>query len=108
MKKSHIKHFKGVFMRDDLKTDKINKIECGIINLDSIFSKGTYWTCYKKIGNKDVYFDSYSEAPPPLELQKYFEDKNIFYSIDNIQTYEDPPICGHLCLEALRLFLVKI
>ena len=34
-----IKNFRGVFMRDTL-PDKVNKVECGIVNLD--VSQGSY------------------------------------------------------------------
>lgn len=104
IKKLGVKNFKGVFMRDTLPKSKPNKVECGIINLDSIHSTGTHWTCYMKKGNVVVYFDSYGNATPPLELQKYLKGFDINYTTDDIQTYSDPPICGHLCLEVIRLF----
>lgn len=91
-------------MRDNLSNEKSNRLECGIINLDSFFSNGTHLTCYMKKGNNVVYFDSYGDAPPPLELQTYLKNSNISYTTDIIQNYNDPPICGHLCIEALRLF----
>lgn len=86
----------------DLLPDKCNKTECGIINLDSVFSTGTHWTCYFKNNNHAVYFDSYGDANPPKELVKYLNVSNLEYNTDRIQRYEDPPICGHLCLEVLR------
>lgn len=100
-KQLKIRNFRGVFMRDML-PDKINKTECGIINLDSILSSGTHWTCYFKRGNHVVYFDSYGDARPPKELVKYLNATNLEYNTDRIQLYSDPPICGHLCLEVLR------
>lgn len=100
-KQLKIKNFRGVFMRD-LLPEKTNKIECGIINLDSILSSGTHWTCYFKNNNNAVYFDSYGDVKPPKELVKYLNVANLEYNTDKIQTYNDPPICGHLCLEFLK------
>ena len=98
----NIKHFRGVFMRDAL-PDKSNHTECGVINLDSILNRRTHWTAYFKRGDRAVYFDSYGSANPPLELVKYLNVKHLQYNTDSIQTSEDAPICGHLCLEFLRL-----
>lgn len=96
-----IKHFRGVFMRDTL-PEIPNEFECGIVNLDSIFSTGTHWTCYYKNGNYKIYFDSYGNARPPHELVNYLGSENLQYNTDSFQNYSDPPICGHLCLEVLR------
>lgn len=101
-KKLKIKHFRGVFMRDTL-PDKPKYKECGVLNLDSILNQGTHWTTYLKRGNQVFFFDSYGQARPPIELVKYLGVVNLRYNTDNIQTSEDPPICGHLCLEVLRL-----
>lgn len=88
-------------MRDTL-PEKCNKTECGIINLDSILSSGSHWTCYFKVNDYAIYFDSYGDVNPPRELVKYLNVKNLEYNTDRIQNYSDPPICGHLCLEVLR------
>lgn len=78
------------------------QIECGIINLDDSGSSGTHWTCYMKNNNNVFYFDSYGYYPPK-ELEQYFINQKIVYSSSKIQNFNDPPICGHLCLETLRL-----
>ena len=60
-----IKDFRGVFMRDTL-PNKINKVECGILNLDVSKNNGTHWVCYyhmsgaagAKLKDKCYYFDS--------------------------------------------------
>lgn len=82
--------------------EKPNQTESGIINLDSILSSGTHWTCYFKNNNSAVYFDSYGDVKPPKELVKYLNVTNLEYNTDKIQNYNDPPICGHLCLEFLK------
>lgn len=99
--KLNIKNFRGVFMRDIL-PHKCKKEECGIVNLDSVNSSGTHWTCYYKNGSKKLYFDSYGNARPPYELVKYLGADGLQYNTDSFQNYDDPPICGHLCLEVLR------
>lgn len=59
-----------------------------------------------KEGKNVAYFDSYGDATLHLELQRYLGNI-IKYTTDNIQTYSDPPVCGHLCLEAIRLLLIR-
>lgn len=99
-----INNFRGVFTKDTL-LDKPLKNECGIINLGDLQSGGTHWTCYMKNHNKVIYFDSFGDAPPPLELEKYLKmNQGILYNNYRYQQYDDPPICGHLCLEVLRRF----
>ena len=53
-----IKNFRGVFMRDTL-PDKINEIECGVVNLDLNKNTGTHWVCYYKNKDTSYYFDSF-------------------------------------------------
>lgn len=84
-------------MRDML-PNNVNKFECGIINLDTFDGNGTHWVCYYKKDNIKYYFDSYGNANPPVELIKYLGKDNIFYNDSQIQFYDDPPICGHLCV----------
>ena len=93
IKQLKIKHFRGVFMRDDLPKKKRTK-ECGIVNLADSLSDGTHWVCYFN----HYYFDSYG-LPPPLEIVEYLED-NLEYNI--YQTQKSGQICGHLCLYFLN------
>lgn len=93
--------FRGVFMRQMLPQTPMG-FECGILNLGNIDSSGTHWTCYVKDENKKFYFDSFGNAPPPLELIEYLGSNDLFYNDIAVQDYNDPPICGHLCLEVLR------
>ena len=93
IKQLKIKHFRGVFMRDDLPKKKRNK-ECGIVNLADSLSDGTHWVCYFN----HYYFDSYG-LPPPLEIVEYLGE-NLEYNIYQIQ--KSGQICGHLCLYFLN------
>ena len=93
IKQLRIKHFRGVFMRDDLPKKKRTK-ECGIVNLADSLSDGTHWVCYFN----HYYFDSYG-LPPPLVIVEYLGD-NLEYNIYQIQ--KSGQICGHLCLYFLN------
>ncbi|KAJ8939269.1 hypothetical protein NQ318_015227 [Aromia moschata] len=64
-----IKHFRGVFMRDSLRSiHPPRRLECAIINLDSTEGPGTHWVAYKKHGDNVLYFDSFGALKPPIEL----------------------------------------
>lgn len=101
-----IKHFRGVFMRDNLpKTSLYN--ECAVVNLDSIKNDGTHWTAYCKKGKHVFYFDSFGNLPPPIELVKYFgSDAKINYNYSQHQEF-DTSICGQLCIVFLQNFSKK-
>ena len=88
-------------MKDEL-PQKINKIQCGIINLENTNQNGSHWVAYYKNNDEKYYFDSYGNAPPPKELVKYLGPENLFYNSKRFQNYNDPAICGHLCLTVLE------
>ena len=92
--------FRGVFMRNKMPSGgPRNDEERGIVNLDNASGPGTHWVAYKKRGSTVVYFDSYGNLKPPLELQRYFKNCKIIYNTDLFQTKSYN--CGHLCLEFL-------
>ena len=101
MKTLKIKHFRDVFMKDDL-PQKINNIECGIVNLQNSNESGSHWVAFYKNNEKKYYFDSYGDAPLPKELVKYLGSENLYYNSERFQNYNDPAICGHLCLIVLE------
>lgn len=76
------------------------KNECGIVNLDSTDGNGTHWVAYKKKDKQVIYFDSFGNLKPPIEIVKYFQKNNIKYNYTKYQQY-DTYICGHLCLKFL-------
>lgn len=86
-------------MRDRL-PKRVHKNECGIINLDDNSGKGTHWTAYVKNGSKAVYYDSFGNLRPPIELIKYLNGASIEYNHKQYQTF-DTVNCGHLCLQFL-------
>lgn len=99
----NIKDFRGVYMREAL-PEKCKPIECGIINLGDLDSNGTHWTCYMRKYDEKIYFDSFGDSEPPVELVNYLGAKGLKYNSYGFQNFNDPPICGHLCLEVLRSY----
>lgn len=96
-----IPNFRGVFMRNALPFTRAFKNESGIINLDDRNGLGTHWTCYRKVGNKVWYFDSFGNIKPPKELFNYLNVNEIFYNQERYQEYNSF-VCGHLCLKFLH------
>lgn len=96
-----IPHFRGVFMKDALPTKPL-EIECGILNLQNSNQPGSHWTAWYKTKDKKYYFDSYGDVKPPIELVNYLDKEKLFYNTERIQDFEDPPVCGHLCLLVLK------
>ncbi len=87
-------------MRNSLPSDGPRYRESAIINLDDASGVGTHWVAYKKTGNDIVYFDSFGDLQPPLDLMLYLGVDKIKYNpkrFQNFGTYN----CGHLCLQFL-------
>ena len=96
VKKLDLKHFRGIFSRDNL-PQKIKK-EIGIINLDDTQGPGTHWVCYRNLDSVVEYFDPFGLVMPNESL-KYFRSsgKHIVYSLDEIQN-RNTVLCGYWCL----------
>lgn len=94
-----ISHFRGVYCIDRLPVAP-RREEAAVVNLDFEKNKGTHWVCYKKTGKLVLYFDSFGNLRPPLELEKYFKGCDIEYNYERKQAY-DTFNCGHLCLKFL-------
>lgn len=97
-------------MKDDL-PHKINKYkECGIINLDNSVGPGTHWTAYIKNRQHILYFDSFGNLKPAINVVRYFNSSTIptiiEYNYGNFQNYNTFN-CGHLCLEFLYKYSVE-
>lgn len=86
-------------MRDDLPISPKTH-ESAIVNLDSSLGSGTHWVCYKKVGDKVYYFDSFGNLKPPRELTRYFGECELYYNYKREQSF-DSVVCGHLCLKFL-------
>lgn len=88
-------------MRNTLPSGGPRKNESFIVNLQTIQEPGSHWVAVKKRGDTAIYFDSFGNLKPPLELQRYLNKCKILYNHDVFQQY-DTYNCGHLCLEFLN------
>lgn len=87
-------------MRNKLPKSGPAKCESAIINLDEDVGAGTHWVAYTKRGKKVVYFDSFGNLQPPVELMTYWGVGSVNYNYKRYQKY-DTVECGHLCLKFL-------
>lgn len=85
-------------MRDNL-PKKTWKNEMGVVNLDDSNGPGTHWVAYCKKLNTVLYFDSFGNLQPPIEINKYL-GSNIYYNYKKCQNFNSF-MCGHLCLKFL-------
>ena len=74
--------------------------ESAIINLDNSSGPETHWVAYKKKGNDVIYFDSFGDLQPPLDLILYLRVPSIKYNYERFQDFGSYN-CGHLCLKFL-------
>jgi hypothetical protein len=98
-KKLKIKHFRGVFVRDQL-PKKPRDRECGILNTGDSITNGFHWMCWYKNGKVKLCFDSYA-LPLPVELVDYLAEDPVYYYGERVQ-YGNTVFCGHLCLYVLK------
>lgn len=106
--KFKIPHFRGIYMRDSLPARGPSNYESAIINLDDSSGPGTHWVAYMKNKLKVIYYDSFGNLPPPIELVRYLlsgthASNNIEYTYDRQQEF-GTVWCGHLCLKFLSEF----
>ena len=95
-----IERFKGVFMRDELKSNVAKSDECLILNIDESSNNGTHWTCLFIKNGICYYFDSFGFSPPN-ELYQYLQKfTHRSYNTFRIQK-PDQVICGHFCIYVL-------
>ena len=92
-------------MRDTLPWRGPKCYECAIVNLDSSKGLGTHWVAYKKVNSQVIYYDSFGNLSPPIELLEYLRRgskaaTNIYYTYDRQQKF-GTVWCGHLCLKFL-------
>jgi prenyltransferase beta subunit len=104
-----IKHFRGVYMMDEIAKLTPSENECYIVNLQNSNEQGSHWLSIYRKNNSIYYFDSYG-APVPNEIRNHYKNKKInnFQSEDNIYPYKplqtySQVICGHLCVLFLLL-----
>lgn len=101
-----ISNFRGVFMRDSLPLAGPHYNESAIVNLDDTRGPGTHWVAYRKRGSNVIYFDSFGDLQPPIELLLYLGVDQVKYNHERYQDYNTFN-CGHLCLKFLTGSLYK-
>ena len=87
-------------MRDALPHTGPLKNESAVINLDNANGSGSHWCAYKKLGNDVVYFDSFGDLQPPIDLLLYLGVPTVKYNYERFQDFGSYN-CGHLCLKFL-------
>src|SRR6266487_642741 len=96
-------HFRGVFTRDILPKQML-KMECGIINSDTMNGVGTHWLAYfnDPKSNYVEFFNSFG-IPPGKEILIYLESsgKDIIYNSSQIQS-NDSVLCGYYCVHFIK------
>ena len=76
--KLKITHFRGCFIRDEIRSLKSSKDDvCFIMNTDDSSSSGTHWTAVNVSNGTTFYFDSYG-LEPTLEIKKYCKEPRFF------------------------------
>jgi hypothetical protein len=101
-KQLSIPHFRGVFMKDQLKDMVLEDKECGIVNFERSNQNGSHWVGYYRDGKHNYYFDSYGSYILE-ELKNYLKSR---IKTHNFQIQElNSDICGELTL--LWLFLMS-
>ena len=58
-------------MRNALPDSGPRYCESAVINLDDDSDSGTHWVAYRKRGKNVIYFDSFGDLRPPLDLILY-------------------------------------
>ena len=87
-------------MRNELPSGGPLENESAVVNLDDAEGAGTHWVCYRKLGKKVWYFDSFGDLQPPLDLMRYLNVPEVMYNYQRYQDF-DTHWCGHLCLKFL-------
>jgi hypothetical protein len=68
-----------------------------ILNMDKVSGEGTHWCCWR-IGDNNMYFDSFG-FPPPKELETKL--KTYTYNAKKIQNLNSDS-CGWFCLMCIK------
>ena len=58
-------------MRNRLPKSGPHDQESAIVNLDDVSGPGTHWVAYCKLGNTVLYFDSFGDLRPPIDVMLY-------------------------------------
>ena len=95
----HFKHFRGVFMNDEL-PNAIENHESGIVNYENSNQGGSHWIAYDNHpDSKYVYYFCSYGLPPTIQLEKYLKSsgKLILFNDTQLQPYGSN-LCGYYCI----------
>ena len=102
-KLKYIPHFRGVYTRDIL-PKRILKLECGVINTDTINGNGKHWVCYYNDPKSKYieFLDSFGLSPSK-EILNYLETsgKDILYNSSQLQANNSIK-CGYYCVYFIK------
>ena len=87
-------------MRNALPSSGFRNRELCIVNLDDKDGPGTHWLAYCEHGDNIVYFDSFSDLQPPIDLMLYLRVNEVKYNHKRYQEFNTFN-CGHLSLKFL-------
>ena len=93
------KNYIGTYSKDNVPVLKNN--ESTIINLQDSDKNGSHWVCYKKIGNKIFYFDSFAVSFIPDIIKNQYPNHKFICNIYRIQAM-DSNQCGRFCILFVR------
>ena len=91
----HDKNYIGTFSKDNVPVLKSN--QSTIINLENRYRNGRHWVCYKRIGNKIFYFDSYGVPYIPDIIKNQYTKHKFICNIYRIQSM-DSNQCSRFCI----------
>ena len=94
-------NFNGVYSRNNL--PKI-KDRTYVINLDDHKWIGSHWITFYVNDNNVTYFDSFGVEHIPIEIRKFFGNKNVKRNIYKIQAY-DSIMCEYFCIGLIDFML---
>ena len=95
-----IPHVRCIFMRNALPKGGQRKYESAIVNLGNQIGPATHWIAFTKEENEVIYFASFGNFRPSLDLFKDFGVGSIKYNHERYQNY-NTFVCVHLCLKFL-------
>ena len=63
----------------------VDHVTTSHVNLDDESGPGTDWVAYRKRNKSVVYFDSFGDLQPPLELMNYLGVNTVKYTLERYQ-----------------------
>ena len=90
------KFFRGVFCKDQLKTN-CRKNGYYILNLENSNQSGSHWCAFLKKDNYFLYFDSFGQ-PPAKEVIEIIPKNSLYLRNNRIIQDWKSSACGYFCI----------